>query len=413
MIKAYAFVLDASGKKLDPTPEKKAWYLIRNKKATIVQLIPLTIKLYKTIPKSEVNSSRIILGIDDGSKFTGLSLVQECKTKNKPLFKGTIEHRQDVKHLMDVRRRYRRYRRNHKRYRKERWGNRASMSRKGRIAPSIKQKKDATLRTIHSLNKLIRINNIVIEDVQINIRALTEGYKPYRWNYQKSNRLDENIRKATILRDKNTCVMCEKSNCQIEVHHITPRRLGGPDSINNLCCLCSKCHKKVTGKEEKFKDELYSLIDGRFVNTSYAQHVMQGKTYLRDQLIKIAPVNFTTGGETANRRIDYSIDKSHANDATVITGLALKPESLNIYDWTIKPMRRKSKAQVESVLGFKHRDLIRYTKKNGDVYIGYITALYPDKKQINLTTIQGKILKRYGLKSCDLIWRFNKIYYLK
>lgn len=300
MIKAYAFVLDASGKKLDPTPENKAWYLIRNKKATIVQLIPLTIKLYKTIPKSEVNSSRIILGIDDGSKFTGLSLVQECKTKNKPLFKGTIEHRQDVKHLMDVRRGYRRYRRNHKRYRKERWGNRASMSRKGRIAPSIKQKKDATLRTIHSLNKLIRINNIVIEDVQIDIRALTEGYKPYRWNYQKSNRLDENIRKATILRDKNTCVMCEKSNCQIEVHHITPRRLGGPDSINNLCCLCSKCHKKVTGKEEKFKDELHSLIDGRFVNTSYAQHVMQGKTYLREQLIKIAPVNFTTGGETAN-----------------------------------------------------------------------------------------------------------------
>lgn len=112
-------------------------------------------------------------------------------------------------------------------------------------------------------------------------------------------------------------------------------------------------------------------------------------------------------------RIDYSIDKSHANDAAVITGLALKSESLNIYDWTIKPMRRKSKAQVESVLGFKHRDLIRYTKKNGDVYIGYITALYPDKKQINLTTIQGKILKRYGLKSCDLIWRFNKIYYLK
>lgn len=413
MIKAYAFVMDANGEKLDSTPERKAWYLIRNKKATIVQLIPLTIKLSKVIPKSEVNSSRIILGIDDGSKFTGLSLVQKCKTKNKPIFKGTIEHRQDVKHLMDIRRGFRKYRRSHKRYRKQRWGNRASMSRKDRIAPSIKQKKDAILRTIHSLNKLIKISSIVIEDVLIDIRALTEGYKPYRWIYQKSNRLDENIRKAVILRDENTCVMCGKSDCKKEVHHITPRRLGGPDSINNLCCLCQKCHKKVTGKEEEFADKLYSLINGRFVNTSYAQHVMQGKTYLREQLSEIAPVSFTTGGETSNRRIDYGIEKSHANDATVITGLRLKSKDLNIYDWTIKPMRRKSKAQVDSVLGFKHRDLIRYTKKNGEHYLGYITALYPDKKQVNITTVKGKILKRYGLKSCDLIWRFNKIYYLK
>ena len=76
-------------------------------------------------------------------------------------------------------------------------------------------------------------------------------------------------------------------------------------------------------------------------------------------------------------------------------------------------MRRKSKAQVESILGFKHRDLIKYTKKNGEQYIGYITALYPNKNQVNITTVDGKILKRYGLKSCKLIWRFNKIYYLK
>ena len=413
MTKSYAFVLDCDNKKLSPTSEPKAWYLIRKKKAELISLMPLTIKLTKSILNEEIDSSNIVLGIDDGSKFTGIALVQECKTKTKPVFKGTIELRQDVKHLMDVRRGYRRYRRYHKRYRKKRWGNRTSTKSEGRIAPSIKQKKDSILRVIKSLNKLCRIDRIVLEDVIVDIRVLTEGKKLYKWQYLKSNRLDENLRKATILRDNNTCVMCGKTDCDIEVHHINPKRLKGADSIYNLCSLCVKCHKKVTGEEEKYMHMLYDLIKGRNVKTIYAQHVMQGKTYFREELSKIAPVTLTTGGDTANRRVDYNIEKTHANDAIVITGLPLESSKVDILDWTIKPMRRKNKAQVESVLGFKHRDLIKYTKKDGGQYIGYITALYPKKNQVNITTVDGKILKRYGLKSCKLIWRFNKIYYLK
>lgn len=161
MTKSYAFVLDCDNKKLSPSPKPKAWYLIRKKRAELVSLMPLTIKLTKSVPKEEIDSSNIVLGIDDGSKFTGIALVQECQTKTKPVFKGAIELRQDVKHLMDVRRGHRRYRRYHKRYRKIRWGNRASAKRKGRIAPSIKQKKDSTLRVVKSLNKLCRINKIM------------------------------------------------------------------------------------------------------------------------------------------------------------------------------------------------------------------------------------------------------------
>ena len=321
MTKSYAFVLDSDNKKLSPTPEPKAWYLIRKKRAKLVSLMPLTIKLIKSVPKNKIDSSNVVLGIDDGSKFTGIALVQECKTKTKPVFKGTIELRQDVKHLMDVRRGYRQYRRYHKRYRKRRWGNRASSKKEGRIPPSIKQKKESTLRVVKSLNKVCRIDKIVLENVLIDVRALTEGKKLYKWQYQKGNRLDENLRKATILRDNNSCIMCGKTDCVIEVHHINPRRLKGADSIYNLCCLCSKCHKKVTGKEEKYMTMLYDLIKGRNVNTHYAQHVMQGKTYFREELSKIAPVTLTTGCDTANRRIDYSVEKSHANDAIVIAGL--------------------------------------------------------------------------------------------
>jgi 5-methylcytosine-specific restriction endonuclease McrA len=310
---------------------------------------------------------------------------------------------------MDVRRGYRGYHRQHKRYRKARFNNRSSSKRKSRIAPSIKQKKDAILRVINRINKWCKIDKIILEDVQIDIRALQDG-KLYKWQYQKSNRLDENLRKATIIRDGNKCMECGKTNCVLEVHHIVPRRLGGNDSIYNLITLCSDCHDKTEGKEEKFIVKYQNKIQGKNINFSDAQHVMQGKTYLRQELNNIAPLSLTIGSETANKRIDWGIEKSHSNDAIVITGL--KPDSCNIKEWTIRPMRRKSKARHNEVEGFKHRDLVKYKKKNGEIYVGWITALYPEKKQCNITTLDGKILKRYGLKSLKLIWRFEKIYWL-
>ena len=77
----------------------------------LIQKIPMVIKLKKEIKKTNVE---IICGIDDGSKNVGIALVQKCKTKNKPIFKGTIELRQDVKSLLETRKMYRKSRRNRK-----------------------------------------------------------------------------------------------------------------------------------------------------------------------------------------------------------------------------------------------------------------------------------------------------------
>lgn len=410
--KEYAFVLDSKGNKLSPTNINKAWILIRKQKAILVNKYPMVIQLKREIKTEEQDDSEFVIGIDDGSIHVGISIVQKCKIHNKPVFKGTIEQRKDVKGLIDTRRGYRRYKRSHKRYRKARFDNRLSSKRKGRIAPSIKQKKEAILRVIYRLNKYINIAEYHLEDVAIDIRTLQEGKRLYRWQYQKSNRLDENIRKAVILRDSCKCMDCGKSNCILEVHHVVPRRMKGSDTLGNLITLCSNCHDKTEGIEEKFINKYQSMINGKNIRFDYAQHVMQGKTYLRQKLSNLVKLILTTGGDTANKRIDWDIDKSHSNDSIVITDLVVNSKDCNIKDWIIKPMRRKSKANIEEVQGFKHRDLIKYTKKNGERYIGYITALYPEKKQCNITTTDGQILKRYGIKSCKLLWRFNKIYFM-
>ena len=388
----YCFVVDKDNQPLAPTKVNKGWYLIRKNRAKLKSKYPMVIQLEKKVKFDENDKSYMVCGIDDGSAHIGLAVVQKCPTKNKVVFKGTIEQRQDVKHLMDVRRGYRRYHRYHKRYRPMRFNNRASSKRIGRLAPSIKQKKDAILRVLYQLNKWINIKEYYLENVCIDIRAMTDDYKPYKWQYQKSNRLDENLRKATIIRDDYKCQECGKSNCKLEVHHIQARKYSGADTIGNLITLCSKCHDKTKGKEKDFEDKYFKIINSKPKRFDYAMHVMQGKNYLR------------------NKISEWNIEKSHSNDAICIAdGM---PDNCNIKEWIIKPMRRKSKAKTNNVLGIKHKDLVSYTYKNGEIHIDYVTALYPEQLALNFQS-RTKHCKKVNARKCKLLWKFNKIYWLE
>ena len=407
----YCFVLDADGKPLDPTKEAKGWYMIRKGKATLVSKYPMTVKLNRIIPDDEICKDEVRCGIDDGGLHIGIALVQRCQTKNKVLFKGTVEQRNDVKRLMDIRRGYRMYHRYHKRYRKVRFNNRKASKRKGKIAPSILQKRQATMRVIYHLNKWINITSYWLEDVAIDIRALTDGYKPYRWQYQKSNRLDENIRKAVILRDGYKCRECGKSNTVLEVHHIKPKRFGGSNTLGNLITLCSKCHQKTEGVEEQYMQKYFAILaSSDDKNLNYASHVMIGKKWLREHLSELGILHLTNGGDTANKRIDWDIDKSHSNDAVCITDL--KPDTTDVKEWIIKPMRRQSKAKTDNVLGISHRDLVEYTYKNGETHKGYVTALYPEQNALNFQS-PTKHCKKVNAKKCKLLWKYSKIYWLE
>ena len=406
----YCFVLDADGKPLSPTKETKGWYMIRKGKAKLVSKYPMTIQLNRVIPPDKICKDEVRCGIDDGGLHVGIALVQKCQTKNKVLFKGTIEHRNDVKHLMSIRREYRIYHRRHKRYRKARFNNRKPSKRSGRIAPSILQKRQAIIRVVNYLNKWTIITSYWLEDVAIDIRALTDGYKPYNWQYQKSNRLDENIRKAVILRDGNKCMECGKFDTKLEVHHIKPKRLYGSNTLDNLITLCGKCHKETVNKEELYMEHFFEMINtsnDKYLN--YASHVMIGKQWLREQLLRLGDLHLTNGGDTANKRIDWNIGKTHSNDAICIT--SLKPYDIGVKEWIIKPMRRQSKAKSDNVLCIKHRDLIEYKPKTGNCSRGYDTSIFPESKQLSFRDTNGKTQRKVAARSCKVLWRYSKIYW--
>ena len=75
-------------------------------------------------------------------------------------------------------------------------------------------------------------------------------------------------------------------------------------------------------------------------------------------------------------------------------------------------MRRKSKAKTNNVLGIKHRDLVSYTYKNGEIHIGYVTALCPEQLALSFQS-RTKHCKKVNARKCKLLWKFNKIYWLE
>ena len=115
--------------------------------------------------------------------------------------------------------------------------------------------------------------------------------------------------------------------------------------------------------------------------------------------------------DAEGEQLDPTIEqKTHSNDAVCITGL--EPESINVEEWSIKPMRRKSKANIDEVCGFRHRDYVSYIYRNGETYTGYVTAMYLDKEQLNFQS-PTKHCNRVNAHKCKLVWRFNKIYWFK
>ena len=402
--KEYCFVLDSDRKPLAPTSVNRGWFLIRKKRARLVERFPLVIQLFKVVENPQCN---VVFGIDDGSVHTGVAIVQKGETRSKCVFKGTLEHRQDVKSLMAQRAGYRRKRRANKRYRKPRFDNRRSSKRTGRLPPSIHQKKQAVIRFMNKIRAWTQIETIVLEDVAIDIRALTEGYKPYKWQYQKSSRLDENLRKATIIRDGCKCQMCGKGNRELQAHHIVPKHMNGADTMSNLITLCSGCHTGIKDKETEYINQLQKKIKGKSVRLDYAQHVMQGKHWLRAELSKIAALEITNGGATANQRIDWGINKTHPNDAVAVTGL--KPIKLPEKDWEIKPKRKRRKMKrQEDVCGFRHGDYVKYCDTKGVTWVGYITAMYQDKQQINIQC-PTKHLKRVNARKSVHVYKCPQI----
>ena len=408
------YVLNKNGKPLMPCKPAKARKLLRDGKAKVVNRCPFTIQLQWDC---EENLQEVIVGIDKGSSVTGFNCVRFAQqfTFGKPLanrqilISGEIHHRTDIKEKMDARRANRRNRRTRKWYREKRFKNRASSRKSGRLPPSIKANVEEVIRVVVKIP--LPVSHIVVEDVQVDIARLNNPYLQGK-EYQQSNRLDENLRIATLMRDGCECTQCKKKNTRLDAHHIVWKEHGGKDTIENLITLCKRCHRKVHQGKLSLDIKGVSGFEDRI-----AQRTMQGKAFLYSALGQMATVSKIFGYQISQLRKSLSLPKTHDIDAlcvaTTLIGKVIPHHRENFYIINFRPRQSRRqhydlprkglgrvRYQVNSELeGFRKGDIVRVKGK----WVKQINSIYSNG-YLAFTRVEGEPNSAKP-KDCQLLKR--------
>lgn len=369
------YVRNQDGRPLMPCLPAKARKSLRAGKAKVVDRCPFTIQL---LWQCEEHFQEITLGIDKGSSVTGIC----CVGNGTVMLAAELHHRRDVKAKMDARRDHRKSRRARKWYRPERFLNRASSKRSGRLPPSVKTNVQEVIRIVNHLP--LPIARIVVEDVQVDIARLGDPSLQGS-RYQDPTRLDENLRIACLMRDSYACQRCGKRNGRLEAHHVIFRQRGGKDTLSNLLTLCEQCHDGVhEGTIQLGIPGVSGHLD------QIAQHTMQGKRYLYATLGAQRPLSLLFGYQTATLRKARGLPKTHIVDALCIatyhTGELVREPEINLYTIRFRPRQtrkqfqslpQKGKGRVryqvyEELKGFRKGDIVQVKGK----WVKQVNAIY-------------------------------------
>ena len=300
------YVLNHKGKPLMPCSPRTARLLLKENKAEVVRRTPFTIRWM--VPTRSYTQP-VTLGVDSGYTHVGLSAVSE----KRELYAADVALRTDLVKLNSERRMYRRSRRNRKTwYRQPRFLNRKKPA--GWLAPSLRHKLDSHLKLIGKVKEILPVTRTVIEVAAFDIQKIKNpGIAGAGYQNGKQQGF-WNVREYVLYRDGHTCQHCKGKSKDpvLEVHHIESRQTGG-DRPDNLITLCRTCHDQVSlGKlvlkarpSKGFKAETFmSMVRWKLVEALRET----GDT-----------VNHTYGYLTKSGRIALGLEKSHVNDAFVIS----------------------------------------------------------------------------------------------
>jgi hypothetical protein len=164
-------VVDTRGVALMPCTPAKARHLFKSGKARPTR-DKLGLFYVQLCYEQEPTTQPLVVGVDPGSKFEGLSVVGTHET----VVNLMVEAPDHVKQAVATRRTMRRARRFRKWRRPKRWDNR--ITRRNRLPPSTRSRWEAKARIVAHLKKVLPLSDAVIEDVQ----AVTHPGKGRKWN---------------------------------------------------------------------------------------------------------------------------------------------------------------------------------------------------------------------------------------
>lgn len=404
----YVYVINKHGQPIMPCRPRKARVLLQEGKATVVKQVPFTIRL---LYGSSGYKQSISLGMDAGSRHIGIAAT----AAKKVLYAEELKPRNDVVRLLSVRRENRRARRNRKtRHRESRFDNRVHSKHKGWLAPSVEVKIQEHISAVLRMQKMLPISEIHAETAEFDmqrLKAMTEGKTvPVGTDYHKGEMYDQyNVRQYVLFRDGYKCKCCGKhgDGVKLHVHHKESRQTGG-NAPNNLITLCEDCHKAIHAGTMQLPDD--KAKRGKTYKDAAFMGIMRKAMISQLRELVDIPVTETYGYITKYYRELYHVEKSHINDAVMISNNfksvaddtyyvseAVRHHNRQLHKNTILKggVRKRNQAQ-HVVKGFRLFDLVKY---EGDYYYvfgrrsnGFMDTRTLDGKKINKGSISNKRL---------------------
>ncbi|MFE2496418.1 RNA-guided endonuclease IscB [Streptomyces scopuliridis] len=405
------FVLDKYGVPLQPCSPARARKFLNSGRAIVHRHTPFVIRLKdRTVAMSQVDGVEI--GVDPGSKYTGLALFTAHAGERRGRFAIQINHRGAAIHRKMLQRSAFRRRRRcaNLRYRAPRFNNRARPFEW--LPPSLRHRVDTTVSWVKRLARWTPISAVHVERVAFDIRSLSFGADGFESTvYQKGTLAGYEVREYLLTKWCRACAYCGSSGVPLNIDHIHPRSRGGTDRISNLTLACIPCNQAKNNRpvEEFLAHEpqrLARIASQVKVPLSDVAAVNSTRRVLWRTLDALWPTHVASGGRTKWNRTRNGLHKSHTQDALsvgkldVITrhparALTVHCTGRGSYSRT-RPDKhgfpRLRLPRRKTIRGFQTGDLVRAVvpsgKKEG-TYLGRVAVR--TKGSFNITTEHGTV----------------------
>jgi 5-methylcytosine-specific restriction endonuclease McrA len=331
----FVFLLSGDRKPMNPIHPAHARELMEKGKAAVFRMYPFTLIMKRVVDK--IITYPLSLRIDPGSKFTGISLVNN---RNEVVWGMELQHRgAAIQDALETRKGVRRGRRaRNTRYRQARFLNRKRKTAKsavlgfpqvehlfktGWIAPSLMHRVLTTETWVKRLIKFSPVAEIRQELVRFDLQKM-ENPEISEAEYQQGELLGYEIREYLLNKWNRKCTYCSVENIPLQVEHIHPKAKGGSNRISNLCLACEKCNQKKGTQDIKdflsSKPELLKKIESqakRPLKDAAAVNSTRWKLFNTLKQVGL-PVLTGSGGLTKFNRMRLELPKAHWIDSACV-----------------------------------------------------------------------------------------------
>ncbi len=319
---ACVFVLDRAGWPLSPTSPARARILLKKGRARVVQQTPFVIRLVdRRIKDSTVTPVNV--GIDPGSKFTGITLFTTQRDNRVGLFSLELQHRgQQIHKRLLQRANYRRRRRGaNLRYRAPRFNNRVKPA--GWLPPSLQHRVDTTIAWVKRLQKWAPIEQVWFESVAFDTHLLSSP-NVFGSGYQHGTLVGTEVREYLLAKWDHKCAYCDAMGVPLNIDHVLAKARGGTNRVSNLVVSCIPCNQR---KDKQLVEEFLAHDPARSRRIKAqlkaplrdAAATQSTRNALHRELKTLGlTVHASTGGRTKWNRTRNNLPKSHTLDAICV-----------------------------------------------------------------------------------------------